>query len=129
MTHWASKYTGQKWTEDHDCYYWFCRILAEQFGTVISHRDIDHHHLVACATRILTGDIEENFGYRKTDTPKEGDAVFLTQRKHPHHIGVVIKSGGLQIIHALQGSGVIVSDLMDLRVNGWRIAGYWTDAR
>ena len=127
--HWAARYTDQKWTEDHDCYYWFCRVMSEQFGKKINHCSINHSRLVPCATKILTGDLETNFGYKKTETPEEGDAVLLTQRNHPHHIGIVVWDRGIRILHAVRDCGVLVSDPMDLKVNGWRIVGYCTDAR
>lgn len=78
---------------------------------------------------MMSGNIGREFGYVQTNTPKEGDAVFLSQRSRPHHIGMVIFiNGSFRVLHAIEGAGVIVSDLLDLRANGWSIKGYYTYA-
>jgi hypothetical protein len=126
--HWAARYINEKWSKDQDCFYWYRRIKLEQFGREVPVCDVDHSRLVISAARAMNSDIGERFGYHQTDEPREGDAVFLSQRSQPHHIGMVIFPGGkFHILHVLEGSGVIISDLMDLKVNGWKIRGYWTD--
>ena len=77
----------------------------------------------------MAGDILELFGYAPTLTPNEGDAVFLTQRNRPHHVGMVILVGEkMHILHAIEGVGVVISDTFDLSMNGWKIESYWTYA-
>jgi hypothetical protein len=128
MMHWAEKYVGGKWTNEQDCFWWYRHIKKEQFGRDVPICKIDHSRLVQSAARIMTGDIHDIFGYHKTDTPTEGDAVFLSQRNQPHHLGMVILPGArFHIIHALEGVGVIVSDRQDIKINGWSVKGYWTD--
>jgi hypothetical protein len=127
--HWAEKYIGQKWTNEKDCFWWYRHIKKEQFGRDVPICQVNHDHLVRSASRIMTGDIKDIFGYRQTDTPIEGDAVFLTQRNQPHHLGMIVFSDKkMKILHALEGIGVILSDAIDLKINGWKIKGYWTDA-
>ena len=126
--HWASQYVGQKWTENSDCFYWYRRIKREVFGRDVPICEVDHGRLVSSAARIMDSDITGSFGYRKTETAREGDAVFMSQRTRPHHLGMaVILTSGLHVLHALEGSGVICSDMTDLKLNGWTINGYWTD--
>jgi hypothetical protein len=127
--HWAAQYIGQKWTNEQDCFWWYRHIKKEQFGRDVPICKVDHEHLVQSAARIMTGDIQEIFGYHQTDVARDGDAVFLTQRNQPHHLGMIVfSSGKMHVLHALEGIGVIFSDIMDLKVNGWKIKGYWTDA-
>jgi hypothetical protein len=126
--HWAAQYIGQKWTETNDCFYWYRRIKFERFGREVPVCEIDHSRLTMSAARALNSDLKNEFGYRQTDKPREGDAVFLSQRAQPHHIGMAIfLTGKLNIIHAIEGSGVILSNILDLKMNGWSIRGYWTD--
>lgn len=128
MSHWAIQYIGQPWRPDQDCLYWYRRIKRERFGREVPLCEVDRTRLTRSAARIMAGDIEAGFGYRKTATPVEGDAVFLSQRNQPHHIGMVLLlDGKMHVLHALDGSGVVISDLHNLAVNGWNIAGYWTD--
>jgi len=129
--HWAEKYVGQKWTPIHDCFYWFRKISEEQFGRVVpvcGH--IDHTRQALTASRAMAQDITATYGYVKAKTPSEGDAVFMTQRCVPHHIGLAILiEGQLHVLHALDGIGsVVVSDISDLAANGWKIEGFWTYA-
>ena len=127
--HWAGKYVGEQWTDKHDCLHWFRRWTREQFGREVCGGAPDHARLLSSAVKMMAGDIGREFGYVHTDTPNEGDAVFLSQRSRPHHIGMVIFiNGSLSVLHALEGVGVIVSDLLDLRANGWSVKGYYTYA-
>lgn len=125
--HWAVQYIGKRWTPEDDCLYWFRRISRERFGRDVPEHFIDHRHLVRSAARTMQEDIERIFGYHETDTPREGDAVFLSQRLRPHHLGLyLVVDGKPHVLHALEGSGVICSDLFDLRANGWTIREYYT---
>jgi hypothetical protein len=118
------KYLGQPWTEEHDCYYWFCEIQRREFGRKLP--PLAGNHRVLNAARLMR-DEPGILGWSQTAQPKEGDAAFLAQKSRPHHIGVVVFIGGKhRILHALEGSGVILSDATDLRINGWIINGYWT---
>ena len=118
------EYLGQPWEEDRDCYYWFRRIQEEVFARLVPP--------LAGTTRTITAarylrDIPKVWGWTQTETPREGDAVFLAQRIEPHHIGTVVRIGNKQqILHAVRCSGVVLSDQALLRHNGWRIYGYWT---
>ena len=130
MTHWCAQYIGQPWTERRDCGKWFRIWSRVQFGRRVPPIILDPGHITHSAARTMASDIEGRFGYGLTDTPAEGDAVFLSQRKRPHHIGMVVNvDGKKQVLHALEGYGVILSDSMDLRLGGWKIAGYWTPMR
>lgn len=132
MKHWSEKYLGKPWTPDTDCYYWFRRIQAEQFGRPMPVVPLDHASgtaLVKSAARVIAGEVPAVVGWRPTDAPVEGDAVLMAQRTRPHHIGtVLIADGRLHTLHALEGVGVIVSDTQTLRLNGWQITGYWAYA-
>lgn len=127
--HWAGRYKGERWTQEHDCLYWFRRWTRELFGRDIGGGLPDHSRLLTSAAKMMAGDIRREFGYVQTDCPAEGDAVFLSQRSRPHHIGMVIfVDGAFRVLHALEGAGVIISDRLDLRSNGWNIKGYFTYA-
>lgn len=127
--HWALSYVGKPWTPQQDCFYWFRYWSRTFFGHDLPDSGVCHERLLATASRIMAGDIERAFGYRLTETPQEGDAVFLSQRTRPHHIGmVVLPDEQFYVLHALEGAGVIASTVTDLALNGWKIKGYWTYA-
>lgn len=107
-----------------DCFHWFRVIQDEVFGRVFPMLPGDHR--VFNAARLMARGPDMLGGVR-TVAPVDGDAVFLSQRTRAHHIGVhVYLDGRPQVIHAVEGSGVILSDHISLLQNGWRIDGYWT---
>lgn len=127
--HWAVGEVGKKWTKEHDCFYWFRKWSQDHFGIMLPDSGADHRRLVASASKIMTSNIAEIFGYVQTDTPSEGDAVFLSKGNRPHHIGMVVEPDGqFYVLHALEGMGVISSTRYDLTIEGWKIKGYWTHA-
>jgi hypothetical protein len=127
MTYWAEKYIGRPWTDREDCFFWFQKIQKDEFDRDCPLVMVDPSKRLLNAARIMKGDIKTAFGYRPTEAPQDGDAVFLSQRTQAHHIGTIVIINGLTyIIHALEGVGVILSDKLSLNLNGWKIRGYWT---
>ena len=129
---WASAYIGRPWTDERCCGYYFAVIQQEVFGRSVDGEKIASVIGALSAARIMaaifaSSDAAAEFGYRATADPMDGDAVFLSQRTRPHHIGTVALIGGkFHVLHTLEGIGTILSDRLDLRANGWRTAGFWT---
>lgn len=130
MSHWSEKYIGQKWTEDHDCYWWFREIQKNEFGVDVPVVSAGHDRSFQIASKLLTDQHTRECGWLPTAAPKEGDAVYMSKsRKFNTHIGIVFFSKGkLFIIHALRGIGVVASDEQGLKINGLYQKGYWTHA-
>lgn len=127
MEHWAQKYVGEIWTKSCDCGYWFCRVQKEVFGRDLPDVFVGYKGVRNAARILNSEEVQELSRAVKTEDPKDGDAVFLTQRKRPHHIGIVAWiDGRIKILHAIETTGVILTDLLSLRSNGWQVAGYWT---
>lgn len=126
MTHWAEKYIGAKWTCEHDCYWWFREIQKNEFGRDVA--DVPRwgdralfaaRHLADCAVM--------RHGWRKIEAPREGDAVLMSMRNLPTHIGTISIIGGRShAVHVIEGIGGIVSSLIDLKTRLWNIVSFWT---
>lgn len=57
--------------------------------------------------------------------PRELDAVYLTCRTHPHHVGLWIEPdpiGG--VLHAIEGAGVVFQRRADLTAHGYSIVKF-----
>lgn len=131
--HWSDQYIGQPFHKDGgDCFYWYRRIAREQFGRTIPPMPVNPRRHARSAMELL-GDPSApgRCGYVPTDTPIEGDAVFLSRGDEPHHLGMVIDPGDgqLWVLHALEGSGVISQPIYTLSREGWNILGYYTYAQ
>ena len=125
--HWSTQYRGVQWAEETNCFYWFRRIQHEQFGRDIPDAPVDCKHLTQSAARLMSGNIMDLFGGVPTETPREGDAVFLTKADKPHHLGMVVMPGNkFHVLHVLEGAGLVISDRLHLIVNGWKITGFYT---
>lgn len=128
-SHWCKGYIGKPWTEKMDCLGWFRYWSLQYFGIDICDYDINHMRLTSSAARAME-DAADIFGYVKTSTPKEGDAVYMSQRARAHHLGMyVVMKSGPHVLHALENVGVILSDQLDLAANGWHVKEYRTYAR
>ena len=126
MTHWCAQYIGQPWTEEQDCLWWFRFWAWVHFGVDVPAAAVRHESLTQSAARLMGEGVTERFGYRRVEAPEEGDAVFLSQRNRPHHVGMaVIVDGQQMVLHALDGVGVVLSDSHELRLSGWVVTSYW----
>ncbi len=122
---WIKEYVGKPWSEKEDCYYWFGKIQAEQFGRSVPL--VGGFKRTLMAARLMRG-APVLLGCRETKHPMDGDAVFLSQRENAHHIGIYVEVDGFPwVLHALEGSGVLFSSAISLLQNGWKIEAYWTD--
>jgi len=129
MSHWTLKYLGQPWTPERNCYYWFRQIMIEQFG-----RDglppnivVDEKSSARLAMREFANEAVKQHGWVLSKTPREGDAVFLAEGKRSSHIGVATYiKGKFLVVHARKNTGVVVSDVLALKMNNLKITGSWT---
>lgn len=127
MTHWSFKYLGQPWSLDCDCFGWFRIIQEQEFGRKfedINRGDMDR---TLFAATNLTESNARKHRWIKTDKPKEGDAVFMAKGTRPHHLGVVaLVDNKIHVVHAPEFRGIMINDLLSLRLNQWKIISYWT---
>lgn len=120
---WAEKYIGKRWTDEQDCGYWFREIQKNEFSRIVPVVCVNHQNPLG-RSKAFKNRIPE--GWYKTDNPKNGDAAFLSQRSRPHHIGVVIFiDNKVNILHALAGANMVLSDSLSLKMNGWKIESFW----
>jgi len=129
MSHWVMKYLGQPWTLERNCYYWFRKIMVEQFGHDGMPPDVvvSEKGLARLAMREMTPETAERYGWTSIDAPCEGDAVMLAEGKRSSHIGVAVyMREKLMVIHARKNTGVVLSDALALRMNNLKITGCWT---
>ncbi len=122
--HWCAKYIGKEWTEKRDCGWWFRFWSRVYFGRRVPPIIVNHDNHLTSTARAMRMDIRASYGFAPTEMPREGDAVFLSQRRRPHHLGMIVfVDGEKQVLHALEEVGVVLSDTASLFANGWRVVG------
>jgi len=129
MSHWTMKYLGQPWTPEQNCYYWFRKIMVDEFGHdgLPPNVEVSEQGSARLAMRELTDEAVARHGWTPTETPREGDAVMLAEGKRASHIGVVVYlQEKLFVAHAQKGAGVVLSGVLGLKMNNLKITGYWT---
>jgi cell wall-associated NlpC family hydrolase len=118
MTHWAVQYIGEPWVaRDHDCWAFARRVWREQFGRDVPAVDVDACNRIACVRAFATH--EERTHWHNVAEPQEGDAVLLSQSKHPSHVGVWIDADGGGVLHCVEGFGVVFQTVASMRAAGW----------
>jgi cell wall-associated NlpC family hydrolase len=119
VTHWAAKYIGEPWVAgSHDCWAFARRVWLEQFGMAVPAVDVDANNRLACVRAFEGHPIRSD--WYDVEIPKEGDAVLLSQSRHPSHVGIWIDADGGGVLHCVEGRGVIFQTVASLRVAGWR---------
>lgn len=118
MTHWAADYIGEPWIAGtHDCWAFVRRVWRDHFNLEVPPVDVDACNKMACM-RAFAGH-EERASWHNVDTPREGDAVLLSQSKHPSHVGVWIDADGGGVLHCIEGTGVVFQTVGSMRAAGW----------
>lgn len=129
---WIMKYMGQRWTQTHDCGYWFRKIQEEQFGrnipSIINSPGVSPRAFAVNACRTMKS-LENNpqlANWTQTTTPVMGDAAMIALRRLPHHIGIVVViRDTIHILHALEHNGVQLTRVGALENQNYRILSYW----
>ena len=127
--HWAAKYIGRPWVngaqgpEAFDCWGLVRFVLREQRGIALPVVDVDAGQLRQVARIFTSG---ENYaGWQQVEQPNELDGVLMSHAKHPHHVGIWIDADGGQVLHCIEGAGVVAMNRLHLRLAGWNIISFW----
>jgi len=88
---------------------------------------VEAHKAAYVAVHEITDIAARKAGWIKTAEPCEGDAIYLTQgKRRTTHIGVVVvQKEKLLVLHARKGIGVVLSDMLSLKLNHLKEVGYW----
>jgi hypothetical protein len=129
---WLLKYLGKRWTQEHNCGYWFRKIQKEVFGrnipVIINKSGTSPRAFATNACRVIRS-LDSNpelRQWKKTDNPVDGDAAFIALRNLPHHIGLVVfYEGFICILHALETNGVQLTKVSDLNNQNYKITSYY----
>lgn len=112
MAHWCESFIGKPWQagargpDAYDC--WGLLMAAERLFDVELPDTFDGVDWV-------------EFGkcWDLAAMPVEGDAVLMRRPGHPH-VGVWVAANGGRVLHAMEHVGVVLSDTVYLRMQGWR---------
>jgi len=126
--HWAARYIGDAWINgDHDCWGFFRRVQAEQFGLDLPRIDVDACSALICRRAFASN--AERDRWLAVEVPAEGDAVLMGKNKRPAHVGVWIDVDGGAVLHCVEHAGVVVQNRPALRLSGWQILGLYRRRR
>ena len=128
MAHWSAKYIGQEYkTNTADCARLLAKVRDEQFGLPVP-TDIEVERAASRLGRVgQMQDLVSEFG-AKTEDPKEGDAVLMTCRARPSHIGVYcIVDNEPCVLHSMENAGMVVlHKIRELDRVFLSVEGYYT---
>ena len=121
--HWSFPYLRQKWTEEHDCFYWFAHVQRRQFA-----RPVPYAAGESAKKHVIELLQWKRQHWIETTDPQDGDAVIMTQPARPadpYHIGVWCDG---QVLHAQQGCRIALETIPQLQIKGWTIRSLLTYA-
>jgi len=129
MTHWSDKYIGLPWTKEQDCFFLVKEVQEKEFGRDIL---VDIPYFQMCKNpalsiaKLLTNEqfVKElkTAHWYVADKASDGDILFLSQRAFPHHVGIAaFIDQRMEVLHSLDGIGVLRSTMLSLRANAWKI--------
>ena len=130
--HWTVPYVGRAYDvagegpAEFNCWSFFRYVQREHFG-----RDIPAVPMPADlrGTMKLFRDRSDSFGWRRlegNEAPIDGDAVLMTHRDRPHHIGIHVASvPGGAVLHCVEGVGTTLPLLFHLEIAAWHITGIY----
>ena len=116
--HWAASYIGRPWSTDQDCYAFVREVYQARYGVVIPLVALDATRTLSCAHAIHDYDLSD---WIEVDEPREGDVVLMGHAQRPHHVGLWIEPAGLQVLHSVEGAGVVAQTPTHARLQGWNL--------
>lgn len=123
--HWAFGYLGAPWVaHQHDCWAFFSKVCQEQFNRTLPDILIDADNVRACVDAMMKH--PERVRWASVKTPKEGDAVLMSQSHVPTHVGMWIDADGGGVLHCVKGAGVVFTKLPHLSNMGYQVTGFYT---
>jgi hypothetical protein len=124
MEPWPIQYIGEPWVRgEHDCWGFARRVWREQFGLAVPAVDVDALSTLSVMRTIR--DDEQLKSWQKIDAPEEGCGVLMGKSARPCHVGVWADFDGGKILHCVEGSGVIFTNLQALQLMGYRVLGWY----
>lgn len=117
--HWATHYIGRPWSADgQDCYAFVRAVYQARYGVAIPLVPLDATRALSCAHAIHDYDLSD---WVEVEQVREGDVVLMGHARRPHHVGLWIEPAGMQVLHSVEGAGVIAQTPSQARLQGWNL--------
>lgn len=130
MSHWASDYIGTPWQrgatgpDAYDCWGFVRHIQFAMYGRTLPDLSSQVDDSRQAAHTIANHD--ERTNWFQVDRPKDGDIVLLARKNIPVHIGIWITANGSSgVLHCVERIGVMYSNLLNLKSQGWGGLSYY----
>ena len=121
MTEWAADYLGKPYRpgacgpDAYDCYGLVADVMDRVYGKLL----MAERGEGAAAQQLMR---ELTIGlWRRKESAEPGDPCVLWHGTVPAHVGIWVGEG---MLHALERSGVVLSNRMHLRAMGWKWIPY-----
>lgn len=127
---WPSDYIGKRYLagglgpDAYDCWGLFQAIQQDIFGrdlplavVALNLQEQTKSFVVDCIEKFCSS------GWGEVNSAADGDAVVMGFRTSAMHVGVAFN--GSKVIHALEGVGVVLSDISRLGLLGFNVLSIW----
>ena len=128
--HWVMKYLGAPWKagqsgpDAYDCWGLVRAVYSARYGIQLPIIDVDATSAIDARRAMIRS--ENRTGWDPVDAPADGVVALMSHGKTPHHVGIVVAlPGGMRLLHAVEGAGVVLQSIQDVLSHGWKIQGYY----
>lgn len=126
MPHWTERFLGIGYArggdgpQAYDCWNFARWVQREHFGRDVPFMPTPASH--GSIAKVMDPWAVE-FGWRRVETPADGDAVFLACLREPTHVGIWV--GDLKAVLHCSLGGAALHTPFHLSAFGWRVCGYF----
>lgn len=127
--HWTLDYIGLPYArggddlEGFNCWGFLAHVERRHFGVEVPELT-EPERLSRLLRKVRDAAVE--LGWAETKQPVSGDAVLMSNRRHPSHCGVWVDDlDGGSVLHCVAGVGSVLQGPMHLKIARWRLIAFY----
>ncbi|MBF0417213.1 MAG: C40 family peptidase [Magnetococcales bacterium] len=126
IDHWVLDYLGRPWEPGkdgpcaYDCWGLVRAVFRERHGIFLPVIPADTDSIRSIKNAVSEGMMMVS--WERIEKHEDGAVLLMSHGRIPHHIGIAVEIGEKpMVLHSVEGCGVILQDMMSLKLHGWHV--------